>query len=276
MVAGMPPYRSVRLVVLATTLAALAALVVAPSVRSTGPSSGRSDARPASQQYPTNAGKIYRWGNAQWHDEFIGPVTRMWSINHRRLVDNQHGMLTINATKYSGTVSATVTGHGRRYGRWEARVRAQQYSHAHTPYHVVTELIPTGPYACGRKSIVMEGYPLGTNRARMFIRNGKDEFTYGKGRDLGAGPFHTYAVEVTKSHISWFVDAHVVMTERRPAALSGTDFKVRFRMLAPKGARVMNPGRMQMDWVRYYTLARHNARSIAAPEAFRRTDTATC
>jgi hypothetical protein len=43
-------------------------------------------------------------------------------------------------------------------------------------------------------------------------------------------------------------------------------YKLRFRLAAVPGAR-MNPGRMQMDWVRYYTMARKNAQSIAAPGA---------
>jgi hypothetical protein len=226
---------------------------------------------------PTNAGKIYRWGNAQWADDFIGPVKKMWAINHRRLVDDQHGMLTINATATSGTVSATVTGHPRRYGRWETRVRAEQYSHRHTPYKVVAELVPTqGSYHCGARNIVLESYPLGTSRARMAIRTlPNHQFTDGKRLDLRPGPFHTYAVEVTASHISWFVDAHVVMTERRPAALSGATYTVRFRMLGTKGAR-MNPGRMQMDWLRYYTMQRKNARSIAAPHATQGTFADAC
>ena len=39
--------------------------------------------------------------------------------------------------------------------------------------------------------------------------------------NLGNDRWHTFAVEVTKSHISWFVDAHVINTERRAEALSG-------------------------------------------------------
>ena len=66
--------------------------------------------------------------------------------------------------------------------------------------------------------------------------------------------------------MSWFVDTHVVMTERRPAALTGATYAARFRLVGTPGAQ-MNPGRMQMDWVRYYSLARPNARSIEAPQA---------
>ena len=49
-------------------------------------------------------------------------------------------------TATSGTVSATLTGHNRQYGRWEARVRGRAVQHGRgTPYHVVWELVPTQP-----------------------------------------------------------------------------------------------------------------------------------
>ena len=251
----MPLLRPLRRAAVLTAVAALAAPVAATVL-------------PAEAASPTNAGKVYRWGNAQWADSFIGPVKRMWSVNRPRQVNNQHGMLTINGTASGGDVVATLTGHGRRYGRWETRVRAEQYTHGHTPYRVVTELVPTsGGYHCGARSIVLETYALGTGRARTALRTLPNrQFTYGKRLDLRPGPFHTYAVEVTKTHISWFVDAHVVMTERRSAARTGAMYALRFRLDAVDGAR-MNPGRMQMDCVRYYSLARKNARSIAAPSA---------
>ena len=56
------------------------------------------------------------------------------------------------------------------------------------------------------------------------------------------------------------------MTERRPAALSGQIFAARFRLVSTPGS-TMRKGRMQMDWVRYYTLARKNAKPITAPQA---------
>ena len=119
---------------------------------------------------------------------------------------------TINGTAAGGDVVATLTGHARRYGRWETRVRAEQYSSGHTPYRVIAELVPTrGGYHCGARNIVLETYKLGTRRANMAVRTlPNNQFTYGKRLNLKPGPFHTYAVEVTKSHVSWFVDAHVV------------------------------------------------------------------
>ena len=253
---------------------ALAATLIVATAHDAAPSN---DTQLVAQRGPTNAGKVFRWGNAQWADDFVGPVKGMWRENRPRQIRNQHGMLTINGTSAGGDVSATATGHPRRYGRWETRVRAEQYGTGHTPYRVVAELIPTsGGYHCGARSIVLGSYKLGSHRAHTAVRTlPNNQFTAGKRLDLRPGPFHTYAVEVTKNHISWFVDTHVLRTERRPEALSGATYTVRFRLAAPKGAR-MNPGRMQMDWVRYYTLERKNARSISAPQMTRGTYAGAC
>ena len=159
----MPLLRTLRHAALGAV--ALAAVVVvtpgpAPAVRPV-----------ADATYPTNAAKIFRWGDAQFFDNFISPVKPMWSVNQPSLVRDQHGMLTINATATSGTVSARLTGHNRRYGRWEARVRAQQYTSSGTPYHVVWELVPTSGYHCGARSIVLADYAVGTSKAHMYLRN---------------------------------------------------------------------------------------------------------
>lgn len=269
----MSAVRPFRRTAFVSGLVAVAALVTVPAA-TTHPTTPDRTRLAASS--PTNAGKVYRWGNSQWHDGFTEPLRRAWHVNKPRLVRNQHGMLTVNATAHSGTVAATYTGHVRQYGRWETRIRAEQYTRRHTPYRVSAELVPSGAYHCGARSIELATYRLGAGRAHMAIRNlPARQFTFSKARNLGPGRFHTYAVEVTRKHISWFVDTHVVMTERRPAALSGARFSVRFAMVAEKGAR-MNPGRMQMDWVRYYTLERRNARSIAAPQAHRRTYPGAC
>ncbi len=271
----MPGTRVPRLIRSAAALTGVAAVALTLTATPMGPVPV--DTNPVAAKRPTNAGKIYRWGDSQWHQDFIGPVTRPWRQNHPGLVNNQHGMLTINATAKPRTVAATFTGHARRYGRWETRVRAEQYTRKHTPYRVVAELIPaSAAYHCGASSIVLASYRLGTQRAHMAVRTRPNHtFTYSKRRNLRPGPFHTYAVEVTRTHVSWFVDARVQMTERRPAARSGLKYKVRFRLVPTEGAR-MNPGRMQMDWLRYYTLARHNARSIQAPHATKGTFARAC
>ena len=217
--------------------------------------------------YPTNAAKIFRWGSAQIHDEFIGPLASTWAVNSAGagLVRNQNGMLTLNTTGTSGTVTADWNAGARQYGRWEARVRTRQYGTSATPYRAFWELVPTSGDQCAR-SIVLSDSTIGQNTATMHVNNTDSDFSAAKVLDLRQDTFHTYAVEVTPDHISWFIDTRVVMTERRSAARTGASYTVRFKMLAPQGAR-MNTGRMQMDWVRYYTLERPNAKSIEAPPA---------
>jgi hypothetical protein len=226
--------------------------------------------------YPTNAAKIFRWGTASVKDEFHGPLSSRWAVSAsgRGLVRNQHGMLTLNTTPTSGTVTATLVGGDRQYGRWEARVRSRQYTTGATAYTVNWELVPTSGDGCAR-TISLAQYPIGSTTARAHVRNGGQDFTAGRALDLGKDVFHTYAVEVAPDHVSWFVDTRVVMTERRDQARSGATYRVQLRMQAPAGA-VMNRSRMQLDWVRYYTLDRPGARPIEAPQALATAYGGTC
>ena len=54
---------------------------------------------------------------------------------------------------------------------------------------------------------------------------------------LGNNQFHTYAIEVTRSHISWFVDTKVIRTEKRSQARTGAAYNMRFRLQATRGAK---------------------------------------
>ena len=240
------------------------------------PVAGSVPAASASESHPTNAAKIYRWGHASVKDEFKAPLSRSWRVNKRSLVRNQHGMLTLDSTRRSGTVSATLTGKARRYGRWEARVRGRQYGKGGTPFRAVWELAPTKQEHCGARGIVLSDYALGGRTARMHLRNRPNaDFTSAKRLRLSRNEFHTYAIEVTRKRISWFVDTRVVRTERRAAARTGAAYNIRFRLLATKGKH-MRQGRMQMDWVRYYSLERPNAKSIQAPQTQRKTYAGAC
>lgn len=243
----------------------LAALSTTGPVRTVSPSLAL-----VAESGPTNASKVFKWGWSAWEDEFEkDAMHKQWRTSHGKLVRNQIGMLTLDATRRSGSVWATVPGYARSYGRWEARVRAEENGSGAQTYRVLWELIPSGDYDCGAKNLTVASYKPGDSRAKMQIRNPNGtSFSASKRRDLKDNVWHTYAVEVTRKRISWFVDTKVVRTERRDAALTGTKYQVRFRLAAVPGKR-MNPARMQMDWVRYFTLERPNAKSIKAPRTNR-------
>jgi hypothetical protein len=227
-------------------------------------------------KHPTNAGKVFRWGAEAWRQEFEGrgPLNRHWHSNHPNLITQQVGMLTIGATPRSNVVRVRPDNQKAAYGRWEARVRAVELETRHTTFSFNWELVPVGGgrrYHCGAQSILMASYrPDDSRFVRGAVRTLPNrEFAFSRRMDLRSRAWHTYAVEVTPKHISWFVDTRVVHTERRPGALSGVTYKPRFRIEGKPGAR-MNSSRMQMDWVRYYDLHRPNARSIDAPAMTKR------
>ncbi|CAN5119089.1 hypothetical protein BH18ACT9_BH18ACT9_07240 [soil metagenome] len=226
---------------------------------------------------PVNAQTTFGWGKPQWQDDFVGPRKKIWKVRGKGNVRTQHGMLTLN-TSTSGSTSATLEKRGHDTGRWEIRLRSRHYETGHTPYRVKTQLIPAGSRAqhCGARNVALESYRLGGRRAHFYIRTLPNlSFNDHRAMRLANDQWHTFAVEVTRKRISWFVDAHVITSERRSAALSGVPFTVRFTMQAQHGAR-MNQGRMQMDWLRYFTLAKPNERSVDAPRANRTTFADAC
>lgn len=229
-------------------------------------------------QYPTNAAKVFRWGAPAWGDEFeLATLNKRWKSNHPAQMDVRLGMLEIWGDGGSDVVNVWPDDQKAAYGRWEARVRGVDKSATGDEYQLNWELVPTGRYHCGARSIVLSSYHLGDRAARGAVRTLPDhQFSYSRRiSTLGSGNWHTYAIEVTRTHISWFVDTKVVRTERRPAALSGVTFRPRFRVVGVPGA-TMKKSAMQMDWVRYYTLKRPNAQSIAAPRMTRGTYPDAC
>jgi hypothetical protein len=229
---------------------------------------------------PIHAGNTFGWyydGGLVYDETFVGPLARRWKVEGRGRVQNQHGMLTLNTTR-RGSVSATLERPGRAYGRWEIRLRQRQYDHGRTPYRVVTELVPATAAAigCGERNIALNRFRMGGHKVGFYVRNKPTrQYEATIPRRLGQDQWHTYAVEVTPRRISWFVDAAVVRTERRDKALSGAEFQVRFSMKAVKGER-MNRARMQMDWLRYWSLEAPNTKSTRAPRTVRTTYRHAC
>jgi hypothetical protein len=229
-------------------------------------------------KHPTNAGKVFRWGVEKWRQEFEkGRLSSHWQSDHPDSIGQQQGMLTIQAASDSGTVKVWPDNRGAVYGRWEARVRAVEKSDEGEPYQFTWQLVPVdGDDSCGANTIVLATYVPGDKRVTGAVRTLPDNsFEYSRKRDLRSRAWHTYAVEVTADHISWFVDTKVIRTETRPEALSGVTYRPQFA-LEGDAETEMRPSWMQMDWVRHYTLKRPNAKSIEAPQMAQTTYTSTC
>lgn len=229
---------------------------------------------------PIHAGNTFGWwkgGHVQRWEYETPRLPRYWKKEGRGIVRNQYGMLTLYS-KHRGSVSATLDRRGHRYGRWEIRLRHAQFGRGHTRYAVITELVPAGDrdQRCGAKNIALNYYRPFDKAARTYVNTLPDlKFRGLKGLRLDNNRWHTFAVEVTRTHVSWFVDAHVIRTERRAAALSGVPMTVRFTLKGEPGHR-MNRTRMQMDWLRYWSLKAPNTKSIRAPRLEKVTNPSAC
>lgn len=238
---------------------------------------GPSWAREADVPGPIHAGNTFGWYPAAARYEFVGPLGSAWRKSGKGIVRNQNGMLTLE-TETSGDLSAKLAGAGHATGRWEIRWRARKYGSGFPNYTVRTELVPAGDRKqyCGARNVALESYTLRHPRVKFYINNLPNlAFRAARGGAYSNNNWHTFAVEVTPKRISWFVDAHVISTETRPEALSGVPFTVKFSMDAPTGQR-MNRARMQLDWLRYWTLAKPNTKSVAAPAPVKGTYLKAC
>lgn len=220
---------------------------------------------------PTNAAKIFRWGLSKWEDEFIPDrLHPRWKSSSPSQVGSQVGMLTLKAGPGTDTLWTMPTDIKRRYGRWEARVRVKDPSPRtrYAMHKAFFELIPSGDYRCGRRNLTIASY---TPRVDQVVRGsvrrdaGGQQFNFQRDPQGTTEEFHTFAVEIARDHVTWFVDKVPVATERRKEALNlGYYYRPRFRLQAQAGKH-MDETWMQMDWIRFYNLKRPNAKSIAAP-----------
>ena len=240
---------------------------------------------------PVNAGGTFGWwagGGLRYDETFVGPLpAERWKVRGRGTVQNQNGMLTLNTTSH-GTLVATRTAPGSRVGRWEIRLRSRRYEDDGTDFRVTTSLVPRrrAQGHCGGQDVTLEDYRTDDAAPGAGVRLGTralPDASYTAVEPVLAGDtavpvddaWHTYAVEVRRQRISWFVDAHVVRTETRPEALSGVAMTVRFAMGGVKGED-MNRSRMQMDWLRHWDTSARNRLSTDAPALDPGTDDSAC
>jgi hypothetical protein len=247
---------------------ALLATLLSPALTSAPARADHTGAEPG----PIHAGNTYGWWNKGivWREEFETPYTGQmgpqWQASGPGQVWHQNGMLTLNTTS-QGSLSATLAGPGAEVGRWETRLRSRQYGRGNGRYRVLAELVPAAgaEQNCGGRNIAMTSYTPNGRAATVYARTLPDvAYKATRPMSLGSDQWHTYAVEVTRERVSWFIDAHVVFTENRDDLVSGVPLTVRFTMEA-RPDRVMNVSRMQMDWVRHWSLEAPNTLSVDAP-----------
>lgn len=221
---------------------------------------------PYAQPGPIHAGNTFDWGAKKWsyeleYGESIDPWVDFSTGTGRTA--NTYAMLTLDsgesykARENHGTVMATLGRRGETYGRWEIRMRAPIWPNGGTDYRMRAELIPstTAAGACSNQAITFADFQGYAPTVGLSAQNGSQRWALTEGGVVkNRENWHTYAVEVTKKRIAWFVDADATATLKTPKAVSGKPLTMRLSLIAPNGTEDMNRTRMGVDWIRFWSM----------------------
>ncbi|NYJ03283.1 hypothetical protein HNR19_003981 [Nocardioides thalensis] len=169
-----------------------------------------------------------------------------------------------------GTTAATLRGNARATGRWEVRMRTWELAEPGASYRVKAELVPVNAAkrACGARTITIADISPGSRQVRYGVTTPRDHRAWrGRRNDVRIRQVqHAYAVEVTDSRITWFLDGRPTATVRNRKALPGVPLTLRFSLVG-SGRREMRHAYAGADWIRGWDLDR--GRSVRAPKLLR-------
>lgn len=158
-----------------------------------------------------------------------------------------------------GTTSITLEGNAQAFGRWEVRAATWGWSDPGRHYLTRIELVPEDDPDCRARSITVAELERGSSTTRFgaYAPAGRRAWTGSRSgiRQGQRTDAHSYAVEVGKKHVTWFVDSRPVGTVRSRAAVPGTPLTLRISLVGDGTAEMQHTYTI-MDWVRAFSLER--------------------
>ncbi|HVQ18050.1 MAG TPA: hypothetical protein VMT27_03320 [Actinomycetes bacterium] len=236
------------------------------------------------------ASKRHHWGPSVWdfawpYGESLTSRPYRGSDRHGKWLDSSdgsgravphNGALLLDSQRQvggpgdHGTTMLTLRGNARRHGRWETGIRLKSPENDVQDYRVKVELVPDRPgaYHCGAQNITIADVAAHDSTVTVGAKalRGAREWTRRKRIGSLMGPSVNFAVEVTKSHISWFVNGRVIATLRSAAAVSDVPMTLRLSMVGD-GQNEMNRTQAIFDWQRGFSLER--GRPVVSGHALR-------
>ena len=202
------------------------------------------------------------WGEPVRADEFDADL-KQWSRydgpghagEGRRspdAIDVRDGVLTITGDS-EGTTGGMSWGDGRRYGRWEARVRAPA---ADPTYNALLLLWPDAEnWPEGGEIDFMEIGDADRQEVDVFLHYGEDNDQKHGRVETDATLWHNWAVEWTPTSITTFLDGRqwYRTTDRVVQPPGPMHLCVQLDWF-PSGSDTVQESTMEVDWVREYDL----------------------
>lgn len=185
-----------------------------------------------------------------WHT-YNGPGHAGNGKRTGKAISVKDGIMTIAGTP-DGTTGGMDWGPGQLYGRWETRAR---YAAGTSAYHPVLLLWPDKEdWPVGGEVDYSEVSDGKRQKLDFFLHYGKENRQEHGMTQLDMTTWHNYAVEWTKDHVVGWVDGNEFFRSKTrdsvpPRAMHATIQLDWFPDGGPKG-----PGKMEVDWIRQYTL----------------------
>ena len=150
-----------------------------------------------------------------------------------------------------GTTGGACWGGGRRYGRWEARVRAPE---ADPAYHALLLLWPDADdFPAGGQVDFLELTDPARRSVEFYLHSGEDGDPVRSEVRVDATRWHAWAVEWTPDRITGYVDGEEWFSATDPQALPPRPMHLCVQLdFFPAGDAEVRPSRMDVDWVRQY------------------------
>lgn len=160
-----------------------------------------------------------------------------------------------------GTTSVTLKDAARAYGRWETRVRLNSTDNTQKDFRTLLQLVPAGNPDCVGKAITMADIAPHATTMKFGVNAMKAKRKWTKTRKVGNinNEAMTVAVEVTKGHISWFLNGKVIGTVKGKAgrkAVSDVPLTMRLSQQGRGEGVELNRSQSVFDWMRGFDLER--------------------
>lgn len=235
------------------------------------------------------AAGTYKWGQSLWDFAWErgqsltsrpsrGSDRRGWWLDRStglgRAVQHNGGLLLDTQRVWSGpgdfgTTSATLRDNARAYGRWEAKMRLKRLETGAKNYTAKIELVPARDqdYVCGARNITVASVKVGSGGVGIGARNGKTQWQANRKINVPVDRAVSFAVEVTRKHVTWFYNGRPIGTVRSGAAVSDVPLTMRLSLAGDQN-REMNKTFFISDWQRGYDL--HTGRSVTSGDSLRK------
>lgn len=193
-----------------------------------------------------------------------------------RAAKHNGGLMLDSQRDYSGpgdrgTTAVTLHGNPMAYGRWEAKMRLKSTESNARDYHAVIELVPSRArdYKCGAQNITVADVPVGGSTVGVGVKTLSRDRQWTRTVRFEVGTTATaFAVEVTKRHISWFVNGRVIGTVQSRAAVSDVPMTLRLSLVGGGPDQEMNKTQFISDWQRGFSLDR--GRKVTSGDSLKR------